>query len=78
MTTPADSAANATRGAADVSAPDSPERRAAMAQARVPFQGLPARIVTSGVEAELDPDRYDTTGDKSGDFNPSGDDSTEQ
>ena len=70
MTTPADSAANATRGAADVSAPDSPERRAAMAQA--------VADVTSGVEAELDPDRYDTTGDKSGDFNPSGDDSTEQ
>ncbi|MDX6204399.1 MAG: hypothetical protein QOE76_2764 [Frankiales bacterium] len=51
MTTPAGSAANATKGSADVSAPDSEERRAAMAAA--------VDDVEEGVRAET----YDTDGE---------------
>jgi hypothetical protein len=51
MTTSAESAANATKGSADISAPGSAERRAAMAAA--------VADVEAGVRAET----YDTDGE---------------
>jgi hypothetical protein len=70
MTTSAESAANATKGSADVSPPDSEERRAAMAAAAddvsppdSPERRAALAKAVADVEAGVRAETYDTDGE---------------